>query len=903
MKESSKRKLILPKGDSRLNEFVRQAGPIVSAERGMNERCQLKLKSLANRLKMPAELYDLAIEYFHQSGIESNDELTRWEREFTNFLQKELAQIDQQILSKPLENNLVESGLERFQLKPERARQLVQKEARSAGMLRISLKDAETNLKALVVEQVGRATYLNEEIRQRLFRAGAAWGVDAESVELAIQDVISTNERASKKNTTPLRTLVLGICAILIGTGLYLYSRFNQASIDSNLDSGAAAADRLTELESEPVVLHPEWSDEQTQMMKQLRSRHKFAEEYWNVWVGDDREAKTYLVRERFENSLRAGNSRRLGEFVNFHSVLLQCEPDVLTVKQLADVVSEQINIPFGDLPDDRSKAELTFVANQIGLEIWERLPPGTPAHQAMQESLFSQTAVQAVDGNYIKQSSQSLTNQWWDSVLASAMKEPTRCGGLIPFVFQKSERWLGSELTNERLHESLLAVLQSQPDQWRELTSELSYAIETGSDEQLNDWAELALSAKESPIQNWLVDRLAQRLRLDDGIPLQLKFSQIRTRLTDSGVQPVERYRKHFDSWLKQDVRLQQWLFSNDLAEFEIEEIAVVALWSTQIFALSENRLDLFGLAMDEPAVDLLALAQSRYFGQNRVVFGRASGVAHSSHRESLRQSMGVLGDVEVGSGQKLSSLKRIIGLSERFSDVEFADALTLAKYLLAANTDDEVVYFRQELDKLSRWRNLSLALIELIEQQEDLDHSLSVAGLVFRRQFHLDSMVDWQNELQLQMLQSLSESLNVSLLAEGRNQQELLSSLVEYLANVNRLRLRIVDGNFNEDDDLPEILTQLISTLGGDQESSMLKRAGYLAQNEAHYSVLLGRVLISAAARRARLQHPQIDSRVTTIQSWYNSQIENSPDYFGQLMLNEIVLLKIWSACCQAK
>ena len=47
--------------DSRLREFLRRAAPILAAERGWNERSQLKIKALAEDLKLPEKLYQIGI--------------------------------------------------------------------------------------------------------------------------------------------------------------------------------------------------------------------------------------------------------------------------------------------------------------------------------------------------------------------------------------------------------------------------------------------------------------------------------------------------------------------------------------------------------------------------------------------------------------------------------------------------------------------------------------------------------------------------------------------------------------------------------------------------------------------------------------------------------------------------
>ena len=65
-----------PRRDSRLNEFLRCASPILASERGWNERSQLKIKSLADDLNLPEDLYAIGVERLQQGEFVFKEKLS-----------------------------------------------------------------------------------------------------------------------------------------------------------------------------------------------------------------------------------------------------------------------------------------------------------------------------------------------------------------------------------------------------------------------------------------------------------------------------------------------------------------------------------------------------------------------------------------------------------------------------------------------------------------------------------------------------------------------------------------------------------------------------------------------------------------------------------------------------------
>ena len=87
--------------DSRLETFLRKAGPILAAERGVTKAASLKLRALADELRLPEPLFEQAVSDLGRDWAKR--QLSRNEREFAAFVRKELQALPRQILTERLE--------------------------------------------------------------------------------------------------------------------------------------------------------------------------------------------------------------------------------------------------------------------------------------------------------------------------------------------------------------------------------------------------------------------------------------------------------------------------------------------------------------------------------------------------------------------------------------------------------------------------------------------------------------------------------------------------------------------------------------------------------------------------------------------------------------------------------
>ena len=163
--------------DPRLRRFLARAFPVIAAERGLNENSMIKLRAIADELKLPAELYDDGLRKLEKVSV--GKKLTRYEREYSRFLNKQFRRLSGGILTVKMERKAIEIGGTKFQIPAERAAQLIAEKCIKHNVGRISRTEAEHHVEIMINERIKSATFIDAQTRERLYLFGKEWGIEA----------------------------------------------------------------------------------------------------------------------------------------------------------------------------------------------------------------------------------------------------------------------------------------------------------------------------------------------------------------------------------------------------------------------------------------------------------------------------------------------------------------------------------------------------------------------------------------------------------------------------------------------------------------------------------------------------------------------------------------------------
>ncbi len=257
----------------RLKAFLRQARAVIAAERGLNPRSQMKLQSLAQSLKLSAELFQTALDELKNS--QKPTEVAHWERGFVDFLDKEFMKLPDQIVSIRMETRAVDLAMRKYQLSEIRARQLIAQRAEALGLGRIAPGEARQYIKQLIVERVGDATSLADEIREQLYQTGRTWGLEPSDVDELVLDQLIRNRGLGRSRAGAWLLLFL-ITVGAVGYAGYSFSwleKIEQWIARQRL--AVVPVDPLEVLHPPPAPRHVEWWSEDFQTKIALLAEHQ----------------------------------------------------------------------------------------------------------------------------------------------------------------------------------------------------------------------------------------------------------------------------------------------------------------------------------------------------------------------------------------------------------------------------------------------------------------------------------------------------------------------------------------------------------------------------------------------------------------------------------------------------
>ncbi len=935
MSESSERKIILPVGDSRLNEFIRRAGPIITAERGLNERSRLKLRSLADSLKLPNELFDLALEHFRQSGIEPKDKLTRFERAFVNWLTKHLNSTQQKILSTELEQAGLTHGTEKYQLTIDRARQLIHEVARDLGLQRVSLKQAESYLHYLVTDQIGSATVLNEQLRERLYRAAESWGVEIATVDGYIEQWLTENSNRERPSGTSRRVLALGSCALLIGITLYAYSIYQRQQHDPTVESDQ---NQLSEVEPstdksgapfessdlppialmEPHPNHPEWSETTIERLHAARPTTGLLDQYWNVLAAAEPDGRVALISELTASALAGHDETQRQAWVELLVLTLEIEPDPQTLETMISELTHRITVTSIDsslttpaLADD---LEDCFRSNQLAFQVWRTLDETSLPRRLLGQGLFNQTSVNldalaSVDTDemfseaYLPLAEQGLARQWLDYLTTLARLNPEQAGQFVIPIRQGLSDKLDHRSLNDRLEDILLMILENSPQSITHLKPVADEVIRNADHDRILAWGELLHSTQDHSLRQWLTTQLVLLLDIDRILGEEQQLSLIRSQILARQSELIGGHHALIRQWLTHNELLSKLVESDQLPNATAQNIADIAQWGTQAFALSRGQFELFQRLYQEPQAPLAMVAIANASRETLNLLDDAPFTAHATHHETLDKALAVLADKEVRPVTRAAALQRISAVADRFADIEFEQAQLLMTFLLNAQSDDEVIAIRKELGKLRHWLALQQALINQLESTTaPTDHLLTICRLLTDESFELATSDNWRAVLKIQLLSSLTGQLKIAIVRRNAENELLWDQLHDRLCDEMILRLRIVHSDGIPQDAYTLLIRTMTKAISSELNAANWQLDDYLAEDELHRAILAGRRLIDGVARAIGKRNPQIEHKITKIVTWHVVHSNQLQHYRDQLLLNELTLLKLWTSACQA-
>jgi hypothetical protein len=767
--------------DVRLKLFMRKAVAIIAAERGFNVASRLKLESLAQHQKLPDKLFNEAVRQLQEQDGQAT-KVTRYEKEFVRYLSRELEKIQGGVLSIRMEQNAIELAESKYQINSTRAEFLIQQQAGAASIARVSRTDSEDYAIQLIVERIGNRREIDEELHEELHRSGEKLGLSKERIDREILRLLKANRFEVVKQSvglnwilaTMMLIMIVGV-AVVVGISVG-WIQFGKA-VPKPED--VMKTDPPGSLDSMP---RPDWLSESTyQMIIELDVDTRLQAMVLSEDTGQRR-----LAFQRLFAMARQGSGDRKKQLEDGLCRLFYEEPDEETAFRFVEAISVFIELPEEGLGVSAETFQSQRYASQLLALIYyyssdkpnSNSNDGRVSRKRQLATVVSERS--GVDpgqvgfAEFIQQSEIGFSVDQWSYLIQNTWASPGRAAILLQPTYDMTRSSLPSDSLKTFRKRLLQSILEIDPTQWAQLKQPIRESISNCDEFGLVDWADLFIETKQAGFRDYVGPLLLEKANIqltskrsaEVALAIEAFSSDYRTRTLKPLLTRDEQVESATNDLLER-IRINSPSVSPDLIAQIAFQTNVNLAVAKQVRA-GEVRHDTDFLELDQ----LLAIGQPRLReivslpGSNGARVAKASPTASDTNRKN--SALDTLQQLESGSLSKrvlaLGQLEKIAG---RFDDLAYQECEILAGYFLAELDDAEVLNIQRVISSFSEWPTLGLAIADRISfSRIGIDKSLTIARLYFGREFEIEvGETDWRAALQLQMLEGISEQIEVQI------------------------------------------------------------------------------------------------------------------------------------------
>ena len=920
--------------DPRLKSFLRKAGAIIAAEKGLNAASRIKLQTLAEHLKLPPELLDEGLVRL-QKGSEPGENLTHYEKAFLKFLRLEFKKISGDVLSRGMEVKAIRLAETKYQINGTRAEQLIQFETESAGISRISQAEAEAFATRTIADQIRDRTVVDEEETERLLKIGKKWGIEPDAVVQIIAHRIREN-RAQKRTASNV-LVKLAVCLTLVISGLIgpimmgwipnwiglpngmvighgdrLAPGLSGISVTQN--AGAAESRFPTKLLNDIASLTKSNSRLRDSSNKIIGSNETQRRIGYRQLTRDfcerenvNRDSLAPLIVSLFyhesdeESALEV--TRTLAMFLELdHENGLRA---IGTVRDLKNAYAA--NRLLGDLLMHGSAPQesATFNARFQNVAACVETCVGIPIDQIKTSAVYRELAEAAI-----------ATDQW-TLMSQNSWRAPGQVALVTQPLLDLTESKLAPELWIQFRGEVVLSILKSDDSQWENLRTAIRDSVESSGEVKLMEWVGVFEKAKGSPLRKFLGDCLV--------IKMGLKLRSNRQEEFANAIQEYKMQRQH--EFLRPVIDRNQHVtqtFKEAFGSIQVvESEGALALPDRIANLVRAVNLGLaFCEAMESPGLiddsnfsdfdrlaetpktllrDSIALPIDR--SRVRDAQEQQETASDIRRKEAMLERLSDL-DPE-NAGLRILALNQLERVSPQFNSISYEEATILAKYLLADLNTKELLNIQRLIASFIRWPNLALAFADrIVESSVGMDQALTISRLLLASDFEIEESTSWKESLRDGILRAVAENVEHQIRQDPDNSNSNWNRLEIYLTESYRQRAAIFsvasrsrNANQAPHQSLVKLLKLLAKTRLDQEDRKRIDRAADLVDelpaNEIDKAIFANQLLIQVLS--IELSRSGKSNLITPLMSEFQIGFKQNQLAGEQLYLTELMLLQM--------
>jgi hypothetical protein len=921
-----------PEIDPRLESFLLQAAPILSAERGINAKSRVLLGAVARDLGISDEEFEDALKSLQHGSSSQNRTADPSTDAFYRYLHARLEKF-QGILTLNLQNKAVQVAEEKFQLSEQAARETVADVARELKIKRVTQADAERQVLGIIKQKVGDSAWIDDDTTERLRGAGRQWGLNTLEIDGLIRKHMAHNRESQRHEHRFVAAAAWATGSVLVVVlGLFVWAFVirpitegeSVAVEDKGTPEESSSASTTVAPPTPPKIDEPaDWWDSQL-TRAQLNARRvipRYDEVFAGVSSSDpEKRGKAYpamvnTISELWDED-RETDRQTLQEII---AKSYAEEPDDEAAAQLREALVE-LTMPRPEtLPDSADVYKQANWAVRTSTVAMNRAGISEERADALASSLGRRVGTtidrEAPRLDVIKKALGAVAAHVYQSLCTLGPAAPVRALELQQAYVAEVADYLSDDVLDKLRTDFLVAVLPYAGQQWRDFRLLIEQCIDSRNPINVLKVLEVYEDSDDETLQSFVGSRLLMRARAGvDSADVANVSAAVRKSL---GVAAPPVVATAADRWAKLEPMTQPLLDKPPASPVDqsrlLEETIQLAWLATLTGALAQQEpgFPMFDQMIEEGRPSLAAIDEEmedepvpetpREFSDDPrrlpdVVRNRLTGYFDDLARFK-----------EIGLIKRQNAIRGLASEDgARLRRIEPAQGEYVARYLLADKSAGEQAVAAKAAAAVSRWYYVRLALADMIEASPLPDEFVAEIATEALGSPVSPEGVNWRAAARKKLLHDVLLELRASTgRTDDSSDQSKLDVAAEALHRLYKQRsrqLRIDQTSYESTETPSQVLALLIaqtrSSLGGADTSWVRPRMDvidYLADDDLQRTVALQRVWLKLLALEVRKRGSELGGRADELVRRLEERDQKASHLLVQLRDGEETTLRI--------
>lgn len=905
------------------SQFLEAAKAILTEQRGVNARSRVLLAAAASSCGLSESQAQQAMQQLQGQGGEPPGGADHYQAERERALRDAMLagfrELPHQLLHARDEQRWLQMGQLRYGVPEDRVAELIADAANQANVRVVSADTASGHVYQLAADLLDQGYRLEQGIRTRIVLEGAQWGLSEPQVDAILQDVLQDQQQVAWKNRRLLQLTLAGLVVLAAMLFLVVWLGFAPRRDQEPAELADGPHSPAMETTIDPQFAEPPWWSDREELQiaaTRLRLLRPDLKDILQPLGQSPSDQRIDLYRELVPAAVAKTDLRLHGpQLWDFFAGCLAWDPDADAADALAASLLELVPRPGSRLPErsEDDSFEVPFWAVRTFLEALMVLDEGDERGERLAAALGTALGTR-IDRHgrwreLDRQSTTALSLQLFHVLIAAAPSQPPQAARLFAAVSRRASRFLDAAILDQRTADLLTATLPAAQDAWPEYQYLLQSAINSNEPAVVLRIVDLYERAESPELRQFLAERLLRRVRLlARSVPSDEVARQVRQAL--GAKQPVSERQRYRQLTALMDQRRPS---GNDAAELDrLQELVGAVHVGTLACALSQGEAGLIvfdQLYADGPVVlSTTAAADPRMSPQ-----GPSATVSSVAYRNAV-SNIGQLSDMRNRRRESAPMyLKYLATVAPKVPDLPGEHAVRLARYLLAAKSDNEHRAVLTHAHAITRWPNVRLALADQVLQATgNRDRVVELLEIVLGGPLDGSQQREWQQRAYERLLRDVIRSLGHAG-AVGEGPERWYDDVAEFLRESYAVRARLIGvpiQRTHQAATLAELLQMMIQHQAALQGSASNQAIGavqndveqqliaidYISDNDLQHAVLLQRLWLELLIAQRQQTGGLSGEQATRLQAQIQESDRQATDLIDQLLRAERHETEIW-------